>query len=269
MLDIFSRVLISKDIKPKKEGLKLLKLFLKTITELKPEYYNNVEPINKIFEENDISKVLEIWDGSPFYLKQKRNRMLSIIDNGKKNYIFGAISIHYKKKTLDNELHQIKNFLTKSSKTFTGEFGYIHSMTSESEFNFEYEANVSIYSNFKNPTMIITSFVLKKYIPNLYWFTILGPTYVNFFGKKRIEETPCFKVIKISECCYGLQLTENLMDLKNNFEYFNQIRTKAKTHLGTSAFFDLKLGRDYKYSTPDFPLGFAEHRNNPINPEDL
>ncbi|PKA06455.1 hypothetical protein [Leptospira harrisiae] len=181
-------------------------------------------------------------------------------NSGKKDYIYGSIDIVCKSKTIDKEIVSLKNFIIKSSKEFHAEFGYLHPIYNEKEFESFVAADINLYSNFQNPSLYISSFKIKKCIPNLFWFTIFGPTYVNFFGKAKIETIPCYKISKLSNKLYAIQLTKDILDLKNNFQEFDEIRNKAKKHLGLNAFFNPVLKPDFKYETPKFPSGFAENK---------
>lgn len=99
---------------------------------------------------------------------------------------------------------------------------------------------------------------LKHFIPDVYWGTILGPSYVHHFGEERITSSPAHAVTKLADTMYYLQMTEDLVDCMERPEVVDEVRMRVKEHLNRDSFFDPWKGREYSYSVPDFALPITD-----------
>jgi hypothetical protein len=148
---------------------------------------------------------------------------------------------------------ELLDFLRATCLRLEADFAYLHNVTSaELELG---KANKTVgrldnWGKKLNVRVVSKDFQLR--LPELYWATFFGARYTEMFGLDRVLSTPAFAVEALPDQAVLLQLTENLTDVAEHPDVFNDIRTQAKVHLGKEAFFQPELGEDHKYLTPHF-----------------
>jgi hypothetical protein len=70
------------------------------------------------------------------------------------------------------------------------------------------------------PILIVTQRELERWIPNIYWVTMLGPSYAAHFGRNRISSSPAHEVEEVAADTFLLQLTPSIEDLRTDFSEF-------------------------------------------------
>jgi hypothetical protein len=84
--------------------------------------------------------------------------------------------------------------------------------------------------------MAVTTWDLRKGLPDLYWGTVFGGPYVELFGARRLAEAPVARCGEIAPGMFYLQLTDDLDDLRERPELVQRVRAEAKRFLGLDAF---------------------------------
>jgi hypothetical protein len=98
-------------------------------------------------------------------------------------------------------------------------------------------------------------------IHDLYWLTVFGPRYVEFFGRDRILAMPAHEVRELSYGSIGVELTNELPDSAEAWRNFLVARDRAKVYLNQNGFFDVKLPKSHIYSGPIFqPVDYRRPR---------
>lgn len=92
----------------------------------------------------------------------------------------------------------------------------------------------------------LTTHTLRHWLPDMPWAVVLGPAYVRMFGKRRILDTPAYKVEDLGQEQVYLQLTPRVEDIHERYDFVMAARNAAKLHLGEDAFFHTELAYDYK-----------------------
>jgi len=98
----------------------------------------------------------------------------------------------------------------------------------------------------------VTSHNLQRFIPNLYWATVLGPPYVELFGKELLLGAPAFKTAELDEGRIYMQLSPDPMDFVANYPLQNNARRIVREYLGHDAFLNYTLPLDHRYTVPTF-----------------
>lgn len=163
-----------------------------------------------------------------------------------------SLSIQCASEFLDSA--KIANFMKEAAIVTSADFGIAHVLNESDMVNAE-QARVLSYSDLitrRKPFFLITTFDLQKYIPDIYWFTVLGPAYTRLFGSDRIGGSPGYRNTQIAPDTFGLQLTEKITDSIDNSEKFEMVRSAVKRHLNNNAIFDTTLGAGHSYHTPAF-----------------
>jgi hypothetical protein len=92
----------------------------------------------------------------------------------------------------------------------------------------------------------IAPYLLRHWLPDIPWATVLGPSYVRLFGKANVLNAPAFHVEELGPEMIYLQLTPRLEDLENNFDEVAAARQRVKHHLGGDAFYRAESAYDYR-----------------------
>ncbi|MFN7940738.1 MAG: hypothetical protein U0X73_04020 [Thermoanaerobaculia bacterium] len=140
------------------------------------------------------------------------------------------------------------------AQAFTGEFGLLHSACERAEVR-RGVASGSITPRSSNSTravLNVTPIMLGKFLPDLYSTTLFGPTYVEFFGRSTLLNTPG---VDVEELEYGgvlmrLRPLEAASEDDLQASSREKDRERVKTFLGRDAFFEVVKGREYPYEVP-------------------
>jgi hypothetical protein len=101
-------------------------------------------------------------------------------------------------------------------------------------------------------TMLQTQTVhLRKWLKDLYWFTIFGRPYIKMFGRERLLTAPAHEVHELSKGAISIKLTTAIEDTQEDWERFKSVRALCKAHLGSDAFFD-RSNPNQIYQVPKF-----------------
>ena len=111
--------------------------------------------------------------------------------------------------------------------------------------------------------MSCTTHVMRHWLPDILWATVLGPAYVRMFGKDRVLASPAYVVKELGPETIYLQLTPKLEDIEENFDEVMAARLRVKQHLGMDAFFEAERAYDWRehpelagkvFRVPEFQL---------------
>lgn len=93
---------------------------------------------------------------------------------------------------------------------------------------------------------------LTKHIPGLYWRTLLGRTYADWFGPDKIMTAPTYLTTMLPDGAVCLQLYERpeLFTEPSSLEVVEAV----KRHLGEDAFFDIR-DIERKTAAPEIDVG--------------
>ena len=150
----------------------------------------------------------------------------------------------------------IVEYFKKASLQSSADIGFIDSMADD----YEELAKINKFAPFGSELMLSTK-LLRNWLPEMPWSVVFGPAYVHMFGKQKVLSTPAHKVEEIGEDMIFIQLTEKMQDIHERYEFVMEAREIAKQHLGKECFFDLKLNYDFNvevqnagkvYKVPEF-----------------
>ncbi|MBU3846160.1 MAG: hypothetical protein H9855_04150 [Candidatus Acinetobacter avistercoris] len=99
---------------------------------------------------------------------------------------------------------------------------------------------------------------LKHWLPDMYWGVVFGKAYVDVFGLEVLLTTPAYLVEKLSDEAVYIQLSPFIHDVFQKTEWVDDLREKAKQHLGYEAFWSPE--KDYEFlHARRFLNGLSEH----------
>lgn len=209
------------------------------LPELKPEFFNSCEPINKEFR--NIDKALEEW-GQSFIWRRRKPSAFGMVTFGSthpRRPFHTSLLLEGRLEAID--VRRLARFVQEFSKKFKPDIGLIHVFP-------------KIGPRKRHPILNISTFVLRDSLPNLYWATIFGPPYVKLFGRERLLATPAPIVKELDDNLIYIQLTENVLDNRVCPERVETARLAAKEFLDSNAFLDSKLGPGHVYRVPEFHI---------------
>lgn len=248
---LYINLLTKSSLAAEEEGRRLLDIWINNLPHYLPDIYGNYEPLRDKFDKGNVSQCLEKWS-YPFLVKKGRPRMNgSIFMGGGKIPTHGWI--HIILECSDTDPNEAVSFARAISRSFGVEFGFIHLLTKH-EFGEAFSSAVhSVRVDSLMNNLTVTTHDLRIALPNIYWGTIFGPSYVELFGPEAFKSLPaCVTVEELSQDSCYLQLSNNIFDLEREFGSFSQCRDKVKEHLGCRAFFDAKFGSKFQYLVPTF-----------------
>ena len=78
---------------------------------------------------------------------------------------------------------------------------------------------------------LLTTAILSRYLPDVYWTTVFGPAYAKHFGRERLLTTPARQVTELTGGGTYLQLTKNPLDAARDYRVLDSARRRVKEHL--------------------------------------
>lgn len=100
----------------------------------------------------------------------------------------------------------------------------------------------------------LTSRRLQECLPDMLWAQVFGAPYVRLFGLDKLLSAPAYKVEQLGDEMVYIQLTETLFDNHLRYEHVDAVRQQVKAHLDDNIFFKLQNSADHVYKTPEFNL---------------
>ncbi|MCR9145538.1 MAG: hypothetical protein NXI24_25080 [bacterium] len=224
------------------DGLAFFAEMKKALPALYPKKVGNYEPVRTLFDPRKKGELEQQWR-SPFIWKGaavgSQGNVWFRQGLGKNSDIICSA------KTKDFDFERCQDFLGKTAKVMNAAFIYAHPFQSiEIERARTNETLITVVRG-KSNYVSVSSIVLEKYIPDVYWYTIFGPPFVKHFGLKRLLATPANRVVQLGDHFVGIQLT-GLSEILDGAK-MEEARSLVKSHLGQDAFFSLSRGASSKY----------------------
>ncbi|WP_321857769.1 hypothetical protein [Burkholderia cenocepacia] len=138
-----------------------------------------------------------------------------------------------------------------------GHFAFMDAVTS-SYREFAMASESSPYGD----GFLLSTHLLRHWLPDVFWATIFGPPYVRLFGKDRLLSAPVSVIKELADEVIYLQLTDSFDDVFSDPSGLRTLRDDVKRHLGVDAFFNAERSYDRSttgavgkvFAVPDFEL---------------
>lgn len=252
--DLFLNLVTRNPLLQRQDGVDLLRILLALPPEIRPDRFNNYEPVNRQLDPTNLDDAIEAWHVYPFFWKRSRASW-----DGAARPNIGPRPTHGWLK-MDGEsrrtpLDALRQLLRTLAIRYDADFGFMHLLTPREVKTGALADSVSAtHVDGSGTFMSIPPILLTKYLPDLYWANVFGPAYLELFGHETVLATPAAVVEPLRDDLVYLQLTPEITDVRDRPEAFETARLAAKQHLGLEAFFDPHLGREHAYRVPDFRL---------------
>jgi hypothetical protein len=217
MVVVGAKILLATNPKSKELGKTFLQVLTAAFPNHLPSRISNSVRVNGVFDPNRPEEFLKRWNARSLFLQGDSphidifiNRQISRI-NGKP--LPRHIEIDFKPMVADPIAAQ--TFATDIANAFAADFAAVHIFVKQEQQmpaakHREYLADHRVtyvgeamrlardldeglrsYGLLWSQTLErLQTTYLQRYIPDLYWFTILGPPYVRLFGRDRLLEAP-------------------------------------------------------------------------------
>lgn len=254
MTEIFFELLSPLPLNREVDGRKVLCLWAEYARELFPERWGQNEPLRNNISPEDLSSVLAKW-GFPIFLRRySKPKLTSAIFcqiGPKRQHSIWSITVQ--DATYSDRL-ALESILRISSVELSVDFGFIHQITPlETSRALASGAMTYLDTGRKKKNLFITTHILTKYLPDIYWCTIFGPLYVDMLSRELLLDCPAYRVEELSNGSIAITLTPDIRDaVKSEYE-FERVRNDVRSHLSSkNAIFSMYNTDTWKYNAPVF-----------------
>ena len=219
--------------------------FCDSLPQVIPEKWGWWEPLNREFDSGDLKRLVPHGSvcETVYWKRSKRPKAE------------GAIATRWVSKSpkvldthscigLTVELGQIEQadlvaYLKRASKQSRADFAFLDALSAPYR-EFAVESSSAPYGE----RFMLSTHVLRHWLPDVFWATVFGPPYVRLFGKTRLLNAPASIVEELGPETIYLQLSEHITDAVNDFEGLASRRDLIKAHLGGDAFYEASRAYD-------------------------
>lgn len=213
----------------------ILDLWTTYLPEYLPDRYGNSEPIDRVFDLSKREEILAHFRWPFLAVKEKPKLDTSIWMRSPKKHLHSSWKLSF---TFgEGDVGRLISFLRAAAQELEADFCCLTLFT-DAEIDFG-RRNRTAWNLDKKATRFffaIHSQFLQQCLPDVYWLTIFGPPYVEFFGKERIISAPVTQSEVIDQKMVLMQLTPRLEDVRDAPK-FRDLKSRIKTHLGADAFY--------------------------------
>jgi hypothetical protein len=252
MTATFFEILSPLPLNREQDARRLIGLWAETGPNILPDRAGTHEPL-KQFSLADLAGLLAEWEYHVLFKKVAKPKLHSslFMQHGPhRKHSSWTISIDDHKNLY---LVCMLNLLEQASPEFSADFAFLQKPTKfDIEIGLASRSISYLTAAKKSVSLFVTTHLLKKYIPDIYWVTIFGKPYVDFFSRERLLSAPAYRVQELKDGSILIRLTEFPDGSPEEVSAYQVQKTLVKNHLNSDAFFDLTKGADHKYSVPDF-----------------
>jgi hypothetical protein len=219
---IMAEVFTTKYLGKEDAAVNLLNLLLRNNAPYVPEKWGTDGRPRYVVDLNDLSPVIEEWlapkESKYLFFARKRpapaEMWLSMdrFERAKFNYFHAYISDKYFKKA--GQEKELLDLITNICLTTDAVYGFIAHKTQESG---------------QSPEL-----TPAERLPGIYWANFFGQPYIDFFGRKKLLETPCYEVREINENLILLLTAES--PLQPEMLENDNVPNLIKSYLNQNAF---------------------------------
>ena len=160
-----------------------------------------------------------------------------------------VIHLEFESERVDHD--RLCDLIRELGQTFRADFAFLHAIT---EFDLQNKFAGHVHVVGPKTFMFLTTHILRRYLPDLFWLSVFGEPYIELFGRDCLLTTPAFD-IESKEGVIAIQLTKALEDCLVSPMKVQRSRHLAKTHLNHSAFF---AQLEQSYQAPSFEPLFGK-----------
>jgi hypothetical protein len=253
MTSTFFEILSPLPLNRKEDARRLIGLWAEIAPNILPDRAGTHEPLKRRFSIADLGGLLDGWEYQVLFKRVSKPKLHSSVFmqyGPHRRHSSWTISIDDPQNL---NLPSVLNLLNRASTEFSADFAFIHKPTKYDIETGLASSSISYLSTAKRSiSLFVTTHLLKKYIPDIYWVTIFGKPYVDLFSRERLLSAPAYRVLELKNGSVLVQLTEFPGDSGEGPNGYQNRKDLVKNHLSSDAFFDPNKGADHKYFVPEF-----------------
>ncbi len=233
------------------DARQLLALWAEKAPNLLPDRAGTYEPLRRPFSIAEMESLIAEWQYHVIFKRVAKPKLQSAVfmqHGPHRQHSSWKISTD---DSGDQNLRELLNLAESAGTEFSADFGLIHRPT-ESDIEIGLASKSVSHLSKTKINLFVTTHLLKRYIPDVYWVTLFGKPYVNLFSRERLLSAPAYRVLELENGSILLQLTEHPPGSGESPSDHEAKKNLVKDHLNPQAFFSVEKGPDYKYSVPDF-----------------
>jgi hypothetical protein len=252
MSEVYFEILSPMPLNSQGEARKLFNIWAQNAPGFFPDRTGIEAPFTQHFSLDSLDEALRDWElqfcvervASP---KLEANVLMQYGPH--RNHSYWSISLELR----DFDQATFCNLLQRSALAFIADFGFIHHVT-RAEIKRGQDNNTVRFLNTERTekNLFVTTHELRKYVPDVYWTTVFGASYVKLFSRERLLSAPAHRIEELENGSVVIQLTPNVRDTVTDEAAFESARKAVRDHLDSNAFFDERKGADYQYAVPEF-----------------
>ncbi|HTF43901.1 MAG TPA: hypothetical protein VK681_33145 [Reyranella sp.] len=256
MINVFFEILSPLPLNRHQDARKLFQLWAENAFNFLPNRWGLYEPIRHHFSMSSLDEAIRTWE---LYFLVKRTASPKL--EGRISMQYGPHRSHSAWKI---SLNNVKDFdqpafcklLECSAPAFSADFGFIHRITEAEISRGRANGSIAFLDIDQTETnLYVTTRILSKCVPDVYWTTVFGRPYVELFSRERLLSCPAHRIKELDNGAIVIQLTPELKDIAIEEAAFERARQDARNHLDNDAIFDPAKGMEYPYRVPEFVWG--------------
>lgn len=251
---VFFEILSPLPLNRQVDARRLFALWSEGAPDTLPDRIGSHEPLRQDFSVDNLQGALNIWEHHVLLKRVANPKMTASI--------FMQYGPHRNHSTwsirMPNKMHidmpSLEALISASSVEFSADFGFIHE-PNDGDIDIGLATGSINFLDVKRSSknLFVTTHMLKKYLPDVYWITVFGKPYVELFSRSRLLSAPAFQIRELSNGSILMKLFEDIGSCEKA-AYLDR-KEEVKRHISDNAFFDLSKGVDHKYTTPEFRWG--------------
>jgi hypothetical protein len=248
-LEILSPLPLSREV----DARNLIGLWADTAPNILPDRVGTHEPLKQKFSPNDLAGLLAEWEHSVLFkrvAKPKSHSSIFMQYGPHKKHSSWTIALDDPK---NSHLEELLKLLERASIEFSADFAFVHKpLKLDIETGLASGAIAYLDTSKSRISLFVTTHLLRRYIPDIYWTTVFGDPYINLFSRARLLTAPAYRVRELANGSILIQLTEHLDESDEALRSYQTQKALVKRHLNCDAFFSPEKGTDHQYSIPNF-----------------
>jgi hypothetical protein len=181
------------------DARRLISLWAETAPNTLPDRAGTHEPLRQ-FSLTDLAGLLAEWEYHVLFKKVAKPKLHSSVfmQHGPyRKHSAWTISIDDRQNL---NLAGMLNLLERAAPEFSADFAFLQRPTKFGiEIGLASKSISYLTAAKKSLSLFVTTHHLKKYIPDMYWVTIFGKPYVDFFSRERLLSAPAYRVKELDD----------------------------------------------------------------------
>jgi hypothetical protein len=260
MSDVYFQILSPLPLNRHQDARKLFQIWAENAFRFFPNRSGLYEPLRHHFSLSSLEEAIRTWEFSFLVDRTVSPKLKATINmqyGPHRRHSYWSIGL---KNVKDFEQPAFCRMLECAAAAFSVDFGLIHRITEMDMSRGLASGTTGFLDTARTERMLhVSSLVLKRYVPDIYWMTVFGKPYVELFSRERLLSCPAHRVQELDNGQIVVQLTPELRDTATEEAAFERVRQDARNHLNNDAFFNPIKGLNHPYRVPEFVWGPILH----------